>query len=193
MTPLLKKFTAIVMGSFLLSIGLNAFVIPNHLLDGGVIGLGLIVHYIWHVHTGLFMILFSIPIYILAWFLYRPFFYNSLNGLLFSSLLIDLLSPISRILHFPPLFSALCGGMLIGSGVGLMLRFQTSTGGTDLIAQLIAMKTRLHTGLIIFIIDGIIVSAGGILVNDDKLLFSALTIAVIGLMTVFLQNDTHTG
>ncbi|GAJ41143.1 hypothetical protein GCA01S_058_00310 [Parageobacillus caldoxylosilyticus NBRC 107762] len=71
---MLKKIMATIIGSIFLAIGINVFLVPHHLLDGGIIGIGLIVKYIWHVKAGLTIILLSIPLYIIAWFYYRPFF-----------------------------------------------------------------------------------------------------------------------
>ena len=87
MILLKEKAMAIFFGSLLLGIGINGFLVPHHLLDGGIIGIGLIIHYYYGWPTGLTMIILSIPLYCLAWFYDRQFFYNSLHGLIFSSLL----------------------------------------------------------------------------------------------------------
>lgn len=107
--PVIKAL-AILTGSLLFSIGINAFLIPHELLDGGVIGLGLILHYLLEVRPGLMMILISIPIYLYAWFRYRSFFYNSLHGLLISSWMVDILSFLRDIGKLPIVPSAILGG-----------------------------------------------------------------------------------
>jgi uncharacterized membrane-anchored protein YitT (DUF2179 family) len=65
------KILAVLVGSMLLGIGVNGFLVPHHLLDGGMIGIGLIMHYFYGWPTGLTMIFLSIPLYVLAWILER--------------------------------------------------------------------------------------------------------------------------
>lgn len=95
----LHKAHAIIVGSLLLSIGINLFLVPFNLLDGGVIGIGLIIKYLFGIKAGLTIIVVSIPIFIFAWYHYRTLFYNSLHWMLISSFLIDLLSPLHRYIH----------------------------------------------------------------------------------------------
>ncbi|MDP4171239.1 MAG: YitT family protein, partial [Bacillota bacterium] len=98
----------------LLSLGINGFLIPHHLLDGGVIGLGLIIHYFFGMPTGLSIILLSLPLYALAWKFERRYFYFSLQGLIMSSTCIDLLSFLTGRFHLAILPSTIIGGLLVG-------------------------------------------------------------------------------
>jgi uncharacterized membrane-anchored protein YitT (DUF2179 family) len=176
----IKKIMGLLTGSVLLSIGINTFLIPYELLDGGVIGIGLIVSYIWDVKVGLTLILCSLPIFILAWFKDRTFFYNSFHGFLISSFMIDLLNPvlvlISERITIAPLTSAIIGGIFVGLGIGLMLKFETSTGGTDLLAQIVADTLRINVGISIFIIDFIVIAIGGLMKQRDGSLASLVSL-----------------
>ncbi|MFP7295644.1 YitT family protein [Neobacillus niacini] len=177
------KIIAMLIGSLLLSLGVNGFLVPYHLLDGGVIGLGLIIHYFYGWPTGLSMIVLSLPLYILAWFFERRYFYYSLHGLIISSFCIDLLSFISGKITLGIFPSTIIGGILVGVGIGLMLRYETSTGGTDLLAQILTKFTSVNIGIIIFLIDGIIITSGIKVVGLEKFFYSLLTIIFVGLMT----------
>jgi uncharacterized membrane-anchored protein YitT (DUF2179 family) len=179
----LKKFLAIIFGSFLIGTGINGFIVPYHLIDGGIIGIGLLAKYIWGVQAGLTIIALSLPIYCIAWFYFRTYFYNSLHGMLLSSLVIDLLAPLKSVFHYPVLMSSIIGGLLIGSGIGIMLRHKTSTGGADLLAQFISLRTSVNVGVIIFIIDGLVILVASQVISPRALLYSALTITAIGLTT----------
>ena len=94
---MMKKSGVILLGSMLLAFGINFFLVPFELIDGGVIGIGLIINYLTDVKAGLVIIVLSIPIFALAWFYNKKYFYNSLHGMLVSSFIIDLLSPTSDI------------------------------------------------------------------------------------------------
>lgn len=182
-----KKAIAIVVGSISLAVGINLFLFPNELLDGGMIGIGLIVNYLWGFEAGLTIILFSIPIFVIAWFRYRPYFYNSIHGLLVSSLFIDILSPLRHVqlseFLQSPLESSILGGLLVGIGIGTMLKFETSTGGTDLLALFISEILRMNVGVVILLIDTLVVTIGGLLLSPETLLLSLVTIFVVGIST----------
>lgn len=183
MSKIAGKLLAILLGSLLLGIGVNGFLVPHHLLDGGIIGIGLILHYFYGWPTGLSMIVLSIPLYVLAWFFQRQYFYYSLHGLLISSVCIDLFSFFNGTFQTGILVSTIMGGILVGTGIGLMLRYETSTGGTDLLAQLLTLKTSINVGILIFLIDGLVVLGGLNVVGLQKFMYSFLTIIFVGIMT----------
>lgn len=170
-------------GSLLLSLGVNGFLVPYHLLDGGVIGLGLIIHYFYGWPTGLTIIVLSLPLYVLAWFFERRYFYYSLHGLIISSFCIDLFSFLNGRIQLGILPSTLIGGLLVGVGIGLMLRYETSTGGTDLLAQILTKFTSVNVGIIILLIDGLVITSGIRVVGLEKFFYSFLTILCVGIMT----------
>jgi uncharacterized membrane-anchored protein YitT (DUF2179 family) len=178
-----EKIAAMLLGSLLLSLGVNGFLVPYHLLDGGVIGLGLIIHYFYGWPTGLSIILLSLPLYILAWFFERRYFYYSLHGLIISSFCIDVFSFMNGRIHMGILPSTIIGGLLVGIGIGLMLRYETSTGGTDLLAQILTKFTSINVGIIIFLIDGLVITSGIQIIGLEKFFYSLLTIICVGLMT----------
>lgn len=179
----LKKAAALIFGSLLIGAGMNGFIVPYQLVDGGFFGLGLMAKYTWGFQIGLTVITLSIPVYCLAWLYFRTYFFNSLHGMFMSSFAIDLLAPLKYIFHVPILFSSLIGGLLVGSGIGLMLRFKASTGGADLLAQFISLRTSINVGVIIFLIDGFVVLLASQVISTTALLYSALTILSIGLAT----------
>jgi uncharacterized membrane-anchored protein YitT (DUF2179 family) len=178
-----QKIAAMLLGSLLLSLGVNGFLVPYQLLDGGVIGLGLIIHYFYGWPTGLSIILLSLPLYVLAWFFERRYFFYSLHGLIISSFCIDVFSFINGKIHLDILPSTVIGGVLVGIGIGLMLRYETSTGGTDLLAQILTKFTSINIGIIIFLIDGLVITSGIQVVGLEKFFYSLLTILCVGLMT----------
>ena len=183
---IIKKGLSIILGSFFVAIGVNVFITPYQILDGGVIGLALILHYIYHWQIGLMLILLSIPIFMIAWYKYRSYFFNSLHGLLISSFIIDLLKPLEtslRMFQIDGVVSSILGGFFVGLGIGIMLRHDTSTGGTDLLAQFISDKTKVNVGIIIFFIDSAVVLLGGIFLSTSTLLLSIITILVVGFTT----------
>ncbi|MBD7907862.1 YitT family protein [Sporosarcina gallistercoris] len=179
-----KKIIALVVGSVFLAIGLNLFLIPQGLMEGGALGISLIVHYVTGTKVGLTFLLISIPIFMLTWVVYRPFFYNGIHGMLISALVIDLFAPLKDVAHIlqsGPIASSAIGGIFIGIGTGLMLRRGISIGGTDLLAQLTARSLKINSGLIILLFDIIIVTVGSLSVPRVSLVLSLVTVCSVGL------------
>ncbi|MGG3307293.1 YitT family protein [Paenibacillus lautus] len=187
-----RKHVIIVIGSFLIAMGTNFFLVPHKVLDGGVIGIALIANYVFDLHIGFVIILCSIPMFIAAWILNREIFYNSLSGMLISSFIIDLLSPMQPgfLRFFAPnvILSAPLGGALIGAGLGFMLRNNASTGGTDLLAHFLAKYLPLNVGVIILLMDVVIIGFGGILLSGSTFMYSVLTIVAGGFTTGMLTQ-----
>lgn len=184
-----KKIVAIVVGSLFIAIGINFFLVPLGVLDGGIIGIALIINYLFNIKIGLVMIICSIPIFTLAWFKSRNLLYNSISGLLFSSYVIDLLEPYQYYfiyyIEWTPFTRAVVGGFIIGTGMGIMLRHDSSTGGTDLLAHFISKYLPLNLGIIILIIDLIIISTGDFLLPGDTFFLSLMTVTSGGVATSF--------
>lgn len=172
------RIAAVVLGSLLLGIGINGFLVPHHLLDGGIIGLALILHYYFDFQAGLWSALLSVPLILYAWLKDRPQFHGSVYGMILTAIFIDILAPFQFAL--PIWASAILGGAICGIGVGVMLRYKTSTGGTDLIAYFIAQKTPINIGLIIALMDIFIVILGYQTLGLQSVMFSSITILTAG-------------
>ncbi len=179
-------------GSILLSIGINLFLAPNQILDGGFIGLSLILYYLYNLTPGLMIIILSIPVFIIAWFKNRAYLYNSIHGLIISSLMIDLFKPLRVLMRMDAMFSAIIGGILIGLGIGIMLRAGISTCGSDLLALFINGKTGLNVGLLIFIFDSFVITLGGLLLSANTFLLSIVAIFFAGMTTSLVTSRTFT-
>jgi uncharacterized membrane-anchored protein YitT (DUF2179 family) len=182
---------AVFIGSLLLSIGINGFLVPHRLLDGGVTGLALIFHYYYGFPTGLVMFFLSIPLFIYVWTFERTSFYNSFLGLIVASIIIDWLEPLKTIFLIPIFPSSLLGGGFIGIGSGIMLRNRVNTGGTDLLAQIISKSFSLNIGLVILVLDGFIVAVGYNTLGFKALLFSCLTINLIGIIVSLIFRPSN--
>ncbi|WNS45843.1 YitT family protein [Paenibacillus sp. MMS20-IR301] len=182
-----QKYVIILLSSLLIAAGTNFFLVPYKILDGGIIGIALIINYISGIKIGLAIVVCSVPVFLLAWFREREIFYNSIAGLLASSFLIELLGPLQyHFLYYIELgsvSSAIIGGFLMGSGLGLMLRFKASTGGTDLLAKFMRRYIPLNVGVLIFLSDAVIIGAGGLLISKETFFHSILTIAAGGVAT----------
>ncbi|MGM0874151.1 MAG: YitT family protein [Bacillota bacterium] len=184
----MKKFTVLLFSSVCIGIGLNMFILPIHIINGGIFGISLLIKYIWGIKIGHIMIFLNTPIYLIALKYDKSYFINAILGLAFTSTMIDLLMPLNGFIHLPIISSAILGGIIIGIGVGLMLRYHISPGGVDLIALLISKSKAINPGIVMFIIDTLIIIAGIILLKDFRLIYSFITISFVGLCVGLLNT-----
>lgn len=192
-----RRIAALFFGSLMVAVGINLCFVPYELMDGGLVGVALILNYMWEVKIGFAFVLLSIPIFIWAWKRNRTFFYHSLQGMLVSSILIDavamvhkrLIVPVLGPVPFHPLAGAIGGGLLVGAGIGLMLRHRISTGGTDLLAQFLSELLAVNVGFIILWMDIAVVLAGALLLSGETLLLSTISILAVAVSTSLMVRE----
>ena len=188
----LHQLLSILLGCLLVGVGVNTFLVPHQLMDGGMIGIGLLANYYFAWPPGLTILLCSLPLYLFVYLYDRELFYHSFHGMLLSSVVIDALSGLRK---WGTLFSletsAVLGGALIGSGIGIMLAYHTNTGGTDLFAQFIARRFHYPVALLIFFLDGFIVGLSFHVNGLEGTVFSLITITTVALCTHFFSQIRH--
>lgn len=161
-------------GSIITAIGLQFFLIPNHLLDGGVTGLAIISAYLTGWPLGLFLILFNIP------FIYLGYKKFGAQFASYSILGVTALAILATIVHLPhgvtsePILAAVFGGMFVGIGVGLVIRNGGILDGSDTIAVLIDRVTVFSVGEAIMFINGIIITGSGFIFGWNAAMFSLI-------------------
>ncbi|MGV3464489.1 MAG: YitT family protein [Heyndrickxia sp.] len=185
---MVKKVILIGIASILIGIGINVFIMPLHLLNGGVFGISLLLKYLLGFHLGITIFCINFPIYLLAYKFDQTYFINGVIGLIFSSIIIDLLFPLNGIIHLPIFLSASIGGLFIGCGVGVMLRNHTSPGGIDLLSLLMAKWFSINPGIFILAVDACIIIFGLLILKDVHLLYSLLTITIVGIIVSILTS-----
>jgi uncharacterized membrane-anchored protein YitT (DUF2179 family) len=170
----------------LIGIGINGFIIPIHLINGGLWGVSLIINYLLGIKIAITFLFLNIPIYLLASLYDKAYFVYGLMGITISSIIIGLLTPLQFMIQMPTLYSVILGGIAIGFGVGFMLREHISPGGIDLLALLISKWLSINVGLALIILDLIIILIGVMILRDERLLFSLIIISIVGLTTTML-------
>ncbi|RXT06395.1 YitT family protein [Ammoniphilus sp. CFH 90114] len=173
---MLKEIFVVMIGSILIGLGINVFIIPTNLVDGGMIGIALLLNYVWNLNVGIALFILSIPIFILVWFYKKSFVYRGFLGIGVTSFIVHLFSTISIVPLFDPLYSALLGGFLLGSGVGFMFLFDVSTDSLDLFALFLSDKFKINIGLMVFILDAFVIGTAFIIVNHQQILLSLIAI-----------------
>jgi uncharacterized membrane-anchored protein YitT (DUF2179 family) len=185
---MLKKLAVIGFGSTMIGIGVNGFILPFHLMNGGMFGISLMLNYIWGVNIGLMFILLNIPVYLFALKSDPMYFFYGVIGAFTSGVMIELLLPLKDAFHLPIISSVIIGGSIVGIGVGVMLRNQISPGGMDLLALLLAKWSSINVGVIAFSIDIVIIISGLLFLQEPRLLYSLFIVSIVGLLATIITS-----
>ncbi len=160
-----RDIAQIVLGSIIMGLGYALFLIPHHLVPGGVSGIAIMVNYFFSLPVGILILILNIPVFVLGIrIMGSRYGIRSLVGMVLSSLLIDFFY---EILKLPaatdnPLLASIYSGVCLGVGLGIIFRSKASTGGTDTIGQVISKWTGITVGMAIMAVDFVIISASGL-------------------------------
>lgn len=188
MENMLKKLAVIGFGSTMIGIGVNGFILPFHLINGGMFGISLLLNYLWGLKIGLMFIFLNIPVYLYALKSDTLYFFYGLIGAFTSGFMIEFLRPLNGALQLPIITSVIIGGSLVGIGVGVMLRNHISPGGMDLLALLLAKWSKINVGVIAFTIDIVIIISSLLILQEPRLLYSLLIVSIVGLLATIITS-----
>lgn len=143
------------------------------MIDGGVTGVSIIISHLTGLPIGLFLVLINIPFVILGYKKFgKQFAVLSLIGIITLAVLISVHSSFSA--TDIPILGAIFGGVVVGFGVGIVVRYGGIIDGTDTIALLIDRVTVFSVGEAIMVINGIIVACGGFVFGWDSAFYSLI-------------------
>lgn len=185
------NFIKTLCGTVLTALSINLFLLPNQLSTGGFSGIGTLFFFLFEIPVGTTILVLNIPLFIIAYFRSgKKFVLNTIIGTILLSLFINIFQ------NIPPATSSrflgcIYGGILSGIGSTIVLNSNSSTGGSDLLAQIIKKyKPNLKTGNIIVSIDALIVFANAIFLGEIEIgLYSAIAIYIMGkVLDVFFEG-----
>lgn len=169
-------------GTMLMAISTDLFLLPNQLSVGGFSGIGTIGYYFLNIPVGTTVFLLNIPLFLIAFKKNgKQFFFDSLIGTISLSLFLNLFENINSITN-SSFLACIYGGVLSGIGTSIVLHANASTGGSDLLAQIIkSYRTDIKTGNIIVLIDTIVVIVSTVIFGEIEIgLYSAIAIYIMG-------------
>lgn len=180
----------VTLGSFITALGLVAFLIPNKIAAGGVSGLATLLFYLFGFPVGITMLIINAPLLILCIKeLGMHFGLKSLYGTFMLSFFVDFLaSYITKPWTADPLLAAIYGGVVTGTGIGVVFRSKGTTGGTDLAAALINRFFRFSLGYSLLAIDGLVIVLAGIVFDLEMALYALVAVFVTGKMIDLVQE-----
>ena len=156
------------LGGFLVAVSIDSFAVNGEFPLTGFSGIAMIFNRLLGMPIGVSILLLNVPLAFLCYrLLGRHFFLRSIRCMVISSFFIDYVGPLLPAYQGDRLLAALCTGVIMGVGYGLIYLQNSSTGGADFVVMsLKVLRPHLSLGKIIFLTDFVIVMVGGILFGD---------------------------
>ena len=183
----LKRYLQLLLGILLCSVSFNLFILPNDIVFGGVTGLSIIVTKFISIDPSLFILGASIVLLIISYiFLGKEKSRASVLGSILLPLFIRLTANIGNVIQVnmsDQLLVALFGGVLYGFGAGLVFKAGFTTGGTDILNQIVVKYFKTSLGTAMLIVDGSIVLIGAFIFGVTKFMYAILILYIISYLT----------
>lgn len=169
---LLKRYVFIFLGSILAAVGLEIFLVPNQIIDGGIVGLSIMVSHVTGLPLGLFIIALNLPFLYLGYMqIGKSFTLSTLFAVVSLAYWVSFFHPIPELTH--DLFlAAVFGGIIVGVGVGVIIRNGGSLDGTEIVAIIMDKRTGFSVGEIVMFFNLFILTSAGLVFSWDKAMYS---------------------
>ena len=193
-----RDYSLISIGSFAVAMGYVFFITPYKIVPGGIYGFSIVLHYVFGLPVGLLALCFNIPLTVIGVKILGPRFgFKTVVTFILTAVFVDTLTyffgndPLQ--LSHDILLSCVFGGLVIGVGVGFILKAKATSGGSDVISMILSKYTKLPLGQSIMIVDSTIVLSSLIAFGDWRLpLYSWITIFVISkVVDIVLQGINY--
>lgn len=172
------SYLQIIVGCILGGAAYPLFLTPGNIAPGGLTGLAMVINYLFHWPVGTVTLILNVPLFLIGWkFMGKRFVLRTLIATVLFSLLIDLL-PLKPLTD-DPLLSAIFGGVLLGIGLGLILRGEATTGGTDMLARMIHRSIpAISTGMFLMALDCAVVIVAAVAIGVTQALYAIICIYI---------------
>jgi uncharacterized membrane-anchored protein YitT (DUF2179 family) len=167
----------IVLGSFIISIGVNYFTIPNLLSEGGIIGLTVIAHYLFHWSPGIVnFVLNSVLVLAGMKFLEKRTIIYTVFSIFSCSAFLYITEQTGKRLTEDTLLAAIFAGLLVGCGLGIIFRAGGTSGGTTILARIANHYLGWSMGKGILVIDIIVVTGSVFVIGLGKAMYTLIAV-----------------
>ena len=173
---ILRKMFFLALGPFVAAFALEVFLVPNNIIDGGIVGISIITSYLTKINLGLLIFLINIPFFFLAFnkigkkFVIQTFYAVGMLALALN---------IFQTHHLPTtndlLLSTVFGGIILGTGVGIVLKNEGSLDGTEIMSLVLSKKFGFSVGEWIMTFNIFIYGAAGLVFGWHRAMYAVMT------------------
>ncbi|HZG85268.1 YitT family protein [Paenibacillus sp.] len=194
-----KQLSPILLGTAIYAFGIHYFIVPNELMEGGVTGISILLHYAFGVPLSISTIVLNVPLFLLGLrYLGRRGMWLTGFGTLS---LAFFLYVFERVLHsgvIRPfasendlLLAALYAGVTLGAGLGIVFRFGGTTGGVDILARLVNRKYGWSIGQFFLYFDAIVIGVSLFYISMDRVLYTLIVVFIAAKMIDVIQQGEY--
>ena len=179
------RHLGIVLGCLIAACSINLFVVPSHLLTGGVTGIAMIIYYLAELPIGLQTFIYNIPLLIAS---YKLLGKNYTIDVIIGTVVFSFCLDATRFLNaYAPaddlMLASVYGGVFNGIGYGIVFRMNCSTGGFDILGAIIKKYYSMNMGTVIFGFNCVIVTIAGVLFGIEPAMFTLVCMYTNSIMT----------
>lgn len=161
-------------GAGFVSVGLEIFLVPNQIIDGGIVGISIIASHLSQWPLGIFLFVLNLPFLLLGYKqIGKTFALSTLFSVAIMSIGTTLLHPVPP-LTIDPLLAAVFGGVILGVGVGMVIRFGGSLDGTEIVAILFTKRLPFSVGEIVMFFNFFILGSAGFIFGWNNAMYSLI-------------------
>ena len=177
-TRILQRAIFIFIGAVLMATGLEIFLVPNSVIDGGITGISIMLAHIFGLPLGLFIFILNLPFFYLGYKqIGKTFALSTICGIIVLSFFTSLFYPIPAFTD-DILLATIFGGMILGVGVGLVIRYGGALDGTEILAIVVNKKLPFSVGEIVMFMNIFILGAAGFVFSWDRAMYSILAYVI---------------
>ena len=171
---IISRIFFMILGSILVSIGLEIFLIPNNIIDGGMTGISIMASHVTKAELGIFIFVFNLPFVIVGYKqIGKTFALSTIFSVICLSTGVTLLHPVPGITQ-DMLLATIFGGIIMGVGVGLIIRNGGSLDGTEIVAIIIEKRSIFSIGEIVMFFNFFILGSSGFIFGWDRAMYSLI-------------------
>lgn len=179
------RYSYMIVGVFLVAVAFNLFILPGKIVYG-MSGVGVILNNAFGIDPSLVIMIGNIGLLILSYlFLGKDKTANSVVGALLVPVLIKITAVVPEFvsMEYDPLLFTLFGSVLTGFGLGLVFKGGFTTGGTDILNQIVSKFGKMSIGSAMFWTDGLIIFGGIFVFGWTQIMYSLIALYIISIMT----------
>ncbi|BCG57645.1 YitT family protein [Paenibacillus sp. URB8-2] len=171
---LAQRTVMMVIGAGMMAVALEIFLVPNQMVDGGITGISIMLSHIFNIPLGILLTLLNLPFLIVGYKqIGKTFALSTLFAVVVMSIGTQLLHPVQPI-TVEPLLAAVFGGVILGVGVGLVVRYGGSLDGTEIVAILVAKRLPFSVGEVVMFFNLFILTGAGFVFGWNNAMFSLI-------------------
>nr|WP_139995939.1 YitT family protein [Kurthia sp. Dielmo] len=168
------RIIMVIIGAIIMALGLEQFLVPNKILDGGIVGISIIASHLFGIPLGVFIFILNIPFFFIGYKqIGKTFALSTALGITVLSIATIMLHPVAAFTD-DLLLSTVFGGVILGTGVGIVIRYGGSLDGTEIMAILFNRKLPFSVGEIIMFFNILIFIVAGFVFNWEQTMYSML-------------------